>query len=106
MHNKIYLLACFISLFFLRESGADTHQFINEKNGFVVVEQIEGKIFFHDPILEDEMRESGVVIPIQHQARYEGCERIRLGEKGFFEAFREFYSIYIYDSEVYAWRSL
>ncbi len=101
MNVMIFLLA----LFFLAAGRSDTHQFVNQKNGFVVVEQIEDKIYFHDPILEDEMKESGVVIPPQHQARYAGCERVKLGEKGFFEAFREFYTVYIYDEDLYAWQS-
>lgn len=106
MKKILYVVTFCLSLFFLCESRAETHQFLNQKTGFVVVEQIEGKIYFHDPILEDEMKEVGVVIPMQHQARYQGCERIKLGEKGFFEAFREFYSVYIYDSDVYVWQSL
>jgi hypothetical protein len=104
MGKKISLLLIFLSLFFFRKVGADTYQFVNQKNGFVVVEQIEGKIYFHDPILEDEMKELGVVIPPEHQARYEGCERVKFGEKGFFEAFREFYTVYIYDPDLYAWQ--
>ncbi len=95
-----FLMACLASLSFL---GAANPQFVNQENGFVVVEQKDNKVIFHDPILEVEMIESGVVIPPEHQERYGQKERIKFGEEGFFEAFKEFYSVYIYDPNVYRW---
>ncbi len=82
---------------------SEDEQFVNNKSGFVLVEQKEGKVLFHDPILEAEMLEIGVVIPPSAQERYNNKERIKFGEEGFFEAFKEFYSVYIYDPDDYTW---
>lgn len=88
-----------ISLF-----GSGEMEFVNQQSGFVVVEQREGKVIFHDPIVEADMKEIGVAIPREARSRYEGREYVKLGEDGFFEAFREFYSVYIYDPDVYQWQ--
>lgn len=95
------LIVCLASLSLL---GTADLQFVNNENGFVVVEQKDSQVIFHDPILEAEMVNSGIAIPPEHQERYEHRERVKLGEEGFFEAFKEFYSVYIYDPTVYTWK--
>ena len=95
------LIILILSIFALH---ADDQQFVNQTNGFVVVEERQGKIIFHDPILEEEMKDSGVVIPPEYQKEYQERERVRLGEEGFFKAFKEFYSVYIYDQTIYHWK--
>ena len=97
------LIMCLICLNTLL--GARELQFVNQQTGFVVIEERDDKIIFHDPILKAEMIESGIAIPPHHQERY-GCrERVKFGENQFFEAFQEFYSVYIYDPAVYQWKS-
>ncbi len=95
------LITCLASLSLL---GTADLQFINQESGFVVVEQKDKLVVFHDPILEAEMTNTGIAIPPEHQEKYDHRERIKLGEEGFFEAFKEFYSVYIYDSTVYMWK--
>ena len=95
----------FICLASLSMLGTAEVMFVNRETGFVVMEQIEDKLVFHDPILEAEMISSGIAIPPEHQERYGKRERVKLGENQFFKAFQEFYSVYIYDSAVYEWKS-
>jgi hypothetical protein len=85
--------------------GTTNLQLVNLKSGFVVMEQKEGKIIFHDPILEDSMRETGVVIPPELQEAYGDRDRVKLEEENFFKAFKELYSSYIYDSDLYEWKA-
>ena len=96
-------LMCY-ALIFYRWLAAEELKFVNQDSGFVVVEQRDDKIIFHDPILQAEMIEIGVAIPPQDQARYGFCEYVKFGEIGFFDAFQEFYSIYIYDPAIYQWK--
>ncbi len=93
------------SAIFIGTIGTTNFQFVNQQSGFVVMEQKEGKIIFHDPILEESMKETGIVIPPELQEEYGNRERVKLEEEGFFEAFKNLYSRYIYDSDVYEWRS-
>jgi len=94
----------FVFLLALNIFCCEDQRFVNQKSGFVVLEQKRGKVIFHDLILEAEMVETGVVIPPAAQGRYNYQERIKLSEEGFFEAFKEFYSIYIYDQDLYRWQ--
>ena len=86
--------------------GSGNMKLENQQNGFVVVEQTEDKVVFYDPILEEQMIELGVVIPPSYQEKYGGRERVKLGEGQFFEAFQEFYSVYVFDPSVYQWKSV
>jgi hypothetical protein len=95
------LIALFIMLYF-HIFGAEP-KFLNYKTNFVVVEEIDGEIVFHDPILEDVMKEMGVAIPREHRHRFDHQERIFLGQKDFFRAFKEFYTPYVYATEDYGW---
>jgi hypothetical protein len=97
--NIIYASIVSLSLF-----AEEYLQLVNQKNGFVVIEQKEGEVVLYDPILKAEMIEIGIAIPFLHQERYGLREYVKFDEPQFFEAFQEFYSVYIYDSATYQWK--
>lgn len=80
-----------------------TQKLIHVKSNFTLVEFIGQDTVFHDRILEKEMTERGVLIPPALRGLYNGKEAIRLGEEEFQRAFKEIFSINIFDSSNYAW---
>jgi hypothetical protein len=83
--------------------GGSEPKFLNYQTQFVLVEEIDGEILFHDPILEEVMIETGVAIPKASRPEFENRERIFLGEKDFLKAFQKFYTPYVYSDKDYGW---
>lgn len=81
-----------------------TQKLIHVKSNVTLVEFIGEDTVFHDHILEKEMTERGVLIPPALRGLYNGKEAIRLGEEEFQRAFKEVFSINIFDSSNYAWK--
>jgi hypothetical protein len=79
-------------------------KFIHVKNNFVLVEFHGQETIFHDQILEREMKERGVLIPLERRTEYQGKSSIRLGEPGFQKAFREIFAAQLFDPNNYIWQ--
>jgi hypothetical protein len=78
-------------------------KFLNYQTQFVVVEEVDGKIMFHDPILEELMIETGVAIPKAYRSEFENRERVFPHEKDFLKAFQKFYTPFVYSHKDYVW---
>lgn len=78
-------------------------KFINVKSGFVVVEYKGEKTIVHDRVLEKEMQIRGVMIPSALRSEYGGKATVRLNEKEFQKAFKELYSVQVFNPKKYHW---
>ncbi len=75
---------------------------INAKNGLILVEFTEDGPRFGDPILEAEMTERGIRVPVPLQKEFDGKRRITADDPDFERAFKEvYYKFTISDKELY-----
>jgi hypothetical protein len=77
---------------------------VNIKTGFVVVEFEEGKAYFGDPFLREQMKDRGIFIPPSYREAFAGKEYIKLDEPEFQTAFEKIYYLFTIDNSVYQWR--
>jgi len=75
---------------------------VNAKNGLVLVEFTENGPIFGDPILEAEMRERGIRVPMPLIKEFDGKKRILAEDPDFQRAFTEiYYRFTISDKDLY-----
>ena len=78
---------------------------VNTNSGFVVVEFVDHEPQFHDPILEMEMKEIGIAIPLVYRSEYDDRERVFFDDPLFEKAFRELFVKFKFDPKAYTWQS-
>lgn len=83
--------------------GKKNSKLIQMKNNFTIVEFIGEEVIFYDEILEKEMKERGVLIPPALRGLYSGKAAVRLGEAEFQRAFKDVFSLNIFDQRNYKW---
>ncbi|MDN3507446.1 MAG: hypothetical protein P0S94_00830 [Simkaniaceae bacterium] len=71
-------------------------QLINNKNGFIVAEFIEGECIIHDRFLKAALEKEGIDIPKSLRSEFDDKERIFITDALFEKAFRDvFYQLKI-----------
>ncbi len=99
----LLILAVGILIGSLRQEETPAMKLVNTKSGFVVAELTDGKVRFGDRFLEAEMKESGIRIPANRAADFEGKEIVLLGDPLFQKAFVEIYVPLTIASSTYRW---
>ena len=77
---------------------------VNSRTGFVIVEFKDGDTLFHDRFLKAEMQDSGIAIPRNRLADFNGKDTIYLGDPQFQQAFSEIYVPIVLASKQYQWQ--
>lgn len=76
---------------------------INLRLKFVVADYQGEKTLIHDRILLKEMTFRGVMIPPALRGEYGGKSVVRIGDKEFQKAFKEFYFPQVFNPNNYSW---
>lgn len=100
------LIAIGLSSYSLVFGGEGDAKLVNKSSGLVVVEFIDHKPHFFDPVLEKQMGEDGIAIPLALRSLYGDKERVFLGDDDFEKAFCELFYKYSFDGQVYQWEAL
>ena len=79
---------------------------VNLKKQFVVVEYKEEQTLIHDKILEQEMKEGGVLIPPALRERFGGKTNVRLTDPEFQVAFKEVFCPNIFNLRNFEWQEI
>lgn len=87
-------------------AGEEDMKLVNKNSGFVVVEFVDHKPHFFDPVLEMQMKEHGIAVPLELRESFSGKERVYLGDEEFEKAFHELFCKYSFDDQVYKWETL
>lgn len=102
MKRTIVIAASMLAAAF---SNGQSMKLVNRKTGFVVVELKGGKAEFHDRFLEEEMKETGILIPPAMKEQFEGKDIVYLGDSLFEKAFVEVYYPQCISTSVYQWEN-
>ncbi|MBU6446779.1 MAG: hypothetical protein KGQ49_05210, partial [Verrucomicrobia bacterium] len=85
-------------------ANGEDMKLVNTKTGFVVVEFKQGKAEFHDPFLEAEMKEGGILVPPAMAQAFQNKEFIFPEDPLFEKAFTEIYYPLCIANPSYQWQ--